>query len=406
MTRVTSILDRMPAVAKPQQKFLRVLLDTIMVVRGQVNFLNMSRYSQLSERTFRRQFRQPFDWTEFHRQSIKEVSAPEADLILAQDASFLKKSGKQTFGLDRFFNGCAGRAERGLEVSLISVIDVERNFAMALSLEQTPARLTVTQSKRASGVVESRIDFYLQHLVATKPSLPEGVRLAVFDGYYAKRKFVDGVCQMNLHIISKLRSDANLRYLYQGPQKKRGRSRRDDGKVDFADLRRFHSLGEVEAGIHLSTAVVNHQRLGRDLRVVVVVRREKGKRRRLAVLFSTDTTLEAKQIYRYYKARFQIEFLFRDAKQHPGLGDCQARDKAALSFHFNASLAAVNLARVEALVRNKGEEQRAFSLSSMKQRRFNEHLLERIITKLELEPSAVKSHAEYESLCSYGAIAA
>jgi hypothetical protein len=396
----------MPPVAKPQQKFLRVLLATIMVVRGKVNFLNMSRYSQLSERTFRRQFRQPFDWTAFHRRSIEEVGAPNADLILAQDASFVKKSGKSTFGLDRFFNGCAGRAERGLEVSLISIIDVERNFAMALSIEQTPARPLVARRNHAQVQAESRIDFYLQHLATTRSSLPEGVRLAVFDGYYAKRKFVDGVCEMNLHVISKLRSDANLRYLYQGPQKKRGRPRRYDGKVDFADLRRLASLGEVEAGIHLWTGIVNHQRLGRDIRVVVVIRREKGKRRRLALLFSTDTALKAKEIYRYYKARCQIEFLFRDAKQHTGLGDCQARDKAALSFHFNASMAAVNLARVEALERNKGEAQRAFSLSSMKQRRFNEHLLERIIQKLELEPNAVKSHAEYESLCSYGAIAA
>jgi IS4 transposase len=48
------------------------------------------------------------------------------------------------------------------------------------------------------------------------------------------------------------------------------------------------------------------------------------------VLFSTDTELDALTLYRYYKARFQIEFLFRDAKQFTGLNDCQARSEPAL----------------------------------------------------------------------------
>jgi len=34
-----------------------------------------------------------------------------------------------------------------------------------------------------------------------------------------------------------------------------------------------------------------------------------------AVLFSTDNTLSGELIYQYYKGRFQIEFLFCDAKQ-------------------------------------------------------------------------------------------
>jgi len=41
-----------------------------------------------------------------------------------------------------------------------------------------------------------------------------------------------------------------------------------------------------------------------------------------AVLFSTDTQLDALSIYQYYQARFQIEFLFRHAKQFTGLCDC------------------------------------------------------------------------------------
>ncbi len=50
------------------------------------------------------------------------------------------------------------------------------------------------------------------------------------------------------------------------------------------------------------------------------------------MLFSTDLKLAAKNIYQFYKARFQIEFLFRDAKQFIGLNHCQARSQQALNF--------------------------------------------------------------------------
>ncbi|MDP4291928.1 MAG: transposase [Bacteroidota bacterium] len=64
----------------------------------------------------------------------------------------------------------------------------------------------------------------------------------------------------------------------------------------------------------------------------------------LKLHFSTDLPQEGKQIVRYYRSRFQIEFQYRDAKQHTGLTHCQAKSENKLDFHFNASLTAVNLA--------------------------------------------------------------
>jgi hypothetical protein len=56
--------------------------------------------------------------------------------------------------------------------------------------------------------------------------------------------------------------------------------------------------------------MVNCVNLKRTIRVVYLL-----KNTGYAVLFSTDTELDALTLYRYYKARFQIEFLFRDAKR-------------------------------------------------------------------------------------------
>jgi hypothetical protein len=403
MTFVNQILDQMTNISKPQKQFVALLLATILALRGKVNFLNLSRYAQPCEKTFRRHFRRHFDFLDFNRLTIEKATLTSSKKIVAFDATFIAKSGKQTFGLDSFFNSCAGRCERGLELSVVAVIDLEQKTAYALDALQT-APTPTSPSQTAQGE-ESRVDFYLQHFASVRPQLPKEIEYAVCDGYFAKQKFVNGIVGLHLHLISKLRCDANLRYRFTGTQKPRGRNRIYDGKVKFADLSRFESLGQVEDNIFLYTAICYHPRLARWLRVVVVENREKPEKPRLAVLFSTNLQQDGEEIYSYYKARFQIEFLFRDAKQQTGLGDCQARDQQALHYHFNAALSTVNVAKVE-FQRARAAERKVFSLSSFKQRAYNEHFLEMIISQLEIEPSVIKNHPQYEFLRNYAAIAA
>ncbi len=402
MTVVAQILDRLGGVAKPQRKFFLTLIATMLITRGRINFLNLSRHSQLSEKTYRRQFRQEFDFLSFNRAAIEQAQPDETPHLFAQDTSFSQKSGKQTYGLDYFFNGTAARAERGLEVSLISLVDVAKNEALALSAEQTPPQPNYQSAKKTN----TRIDFYLEHLRRTAPYFPPTVKYGVVDGFYAKQKFVAGVLSLGYHLISKLRADARLRYLYQGEQKKRGRPRKYAGRVNPERLNRFELVSTPDHGITLYTKAVWSVSLKRVLRVVIVVNRKEKKKPRRAVLFSTDTQLEASAIYQYYKARFQIEFLFRDAKQFAGFSDCQARDQEAMHFHFNASVTTVNMARILARQEKRTEGQFIFSMASSKQRAFNEHLLNLIISKLALDQTAVKNHPQFEYLRSYGAIAA
>ena len=112
------------------------------------------------------------------------------------------------------------------------------------------------------------------------------------------------------------------------------------------------------------------------------------------------------QINRFVGCDCHIEFLFRDSKQFTGLSDCQARAKAALDFHFNASLATLNLARAEELRAQTDNSPKVFSMASWKQRQFNERLLDVFIAKFALDPTWVKNHPDYEELRTYGAIAA
>lgn len=125
---------------------------------------------------------------------------------------------------------------------------------------------------------------------------------------------------------------------------------------------------------------------------------------RRAVLFSTDLHLAATTLYRYYRARFHIEFLFRDAKQFTGLTAGQARSEAKLHFHFNASLSAVTFAKLQAQQANPGRLEQPFSMASLQRRAFNQHLLDHIIANLEAGVELTKFSPAYESLCNYGTI--
>src|SRR5262252_7842604 len=405
MTLVHDILKQMPGLSQPQRKFLATLFVTILVLRGRVNFRNLSRYCNYSQRTIARQFREPFDWPDFPQRVLLTALAPHSELLSAHDASCLAKSGKQTFGLGHFFNGGASRAERGLEMSTLAVVDVTRRCAFTLASAQTPPGEAATQAEPEA----PRVDFYKQQLRAHRHRLPSRVKYHCVDGYYAKKKYIDEVVSLRLHAITKLRSDADCLFLYTGPHpKRRGARRKYDGKVNFQALSRFEDLGTMEDAphLHVYTAVVWHKTLQRRLRLVVLLNRKDPAKPRFIVLGSTDPDLNGHKLVELSIARFQIEFLCRDSTQCTGLRDCQARAEAALDFHFNASLATLNLVRAEDLCMQPGQEPHVFSMASWKQCHFNERLLDLFMQKFALDPTWVKNHACYDELRTYGAIAA
>lgn len=215
--------------------------------------------------------------------------------------------------------------------------------------------------------------------------------------------------ELDLQVISKLRDDANLRYLYTGAQQPRGAKRKSDGKVELSDLSCFTPVRQLESHLDLFTTVVWHVSLKHQLRITCLVDTRKAGKIGVALLFSTDIELETERILEYYKARFQIEFIFRDPKQFAGLCDAQTRAPHKLDFHFNASLTALNLTKYEHQLHQQqtdAQPQSApFSMSTYKRVAFNDHLLERFICQLELNPTLIKSHPNYENLRSYGIIA-
>jgi len=62
MSPIETILSQMSSVAKPQRKFMLVLLNTLIYLPSRVNFRNLGRYTGLNEKTFSRWFLRGFDF--------------------------------------------------------------------------------------------------------------------------------------------------------------------------------------------------------------------------------------------------------------------------------------------------------------------------------------------------------
>jgi hypothetical protein len=375
MTMVNDILTQLPGRGRPQRKFLATVFVTILVLRGRVNFRHLSRSCDDAERTIARPCREPFDWPAFHQRVLVTALDPGSALVSAHDASCIPKSGQPTFGLGHFFNGCARRAERGLESSTLAGVKVTHRYALTLAVTQTPPGAAAMKAQPE----ESRVDFHTPPRRAHRPRLPPSMISHGVDGDDAKQTYLEEVVGLQLHAMTQLRSDADCGFLSTGPHPtRRGARRTSDGKVNFQVLSRFEDLGTraAEPPLQLYTAVVGHKTLQRRLRMVVLLNRKDPAKPRFIVLGSTDPELNGQKLVDLYALRFQIELLFRDSTQFTELLDGQARAEAARDVQFNASLATLNLVRVEDFCMQQGQESQVFSIASWKPRQFHERVLE------------------------------
>ncbi|MCB9230093.1 MAG: transposase [Bacteroidia bacterium] len=388
---ITSIVVSGLQLSKPQRDFLLTFFSTLFIIRGKATIANLARHSGLSERTFRRNYRKVWGFNRLNALLLDLLSPGEC--IAAIDATTIPKAGRKTFGVGWFWSGSRNSMIKGLEVSCIAIVSMHLRTAFALSARQTPAATRKL----------SRIDHYLKQVQACKRQLRKRVKYLVGDGFYSKKEFIDGVVGIGIDFIGRLRQDSNMRYIYKGPHEKRpGARRKYSGKFMGIHKRRFRKVSEIDEQTHLYSCLMYHVGFKRSLLVVALLNTRTQK---YLLLFSTDTQACPEKVLEYYSTRFQIEFLFRDAKQHTGLEDCQSRDKQALDFHFNASLTAVNIAKLEILSKHADQKQGPISISDFKTALFNRFWLNRIISKLDLQPDIVINHPNYQSLLEFGVIA-
>lgn len=398
---INSVLSKMNSVSKSQTQFIARILMLFLSMRGRHHFLQMAREGSLNEKSYRYQFEKKFKWLSFNIELIKEHSS--GDVILGFDPSFIHKSGKHSPGIGYFYSGCQASYRRGLELGSFAALDVSQHLAYHLVADQSPSakRERISDSK-------TLVDHYAQRVLERSAKLKELSHIMVFDAYFTKKKFVDTVSdEAGFEMIGRMRDDANLNYLFKGKQKRgKGRPRKYDGKIDTKNIDKRRIKLVCENNEHkIYSAIVYSVGLKRNIRIAYVEQSVKDRVVR-KIYFSTNLDRGAEQLFKYYRLRFQMEYLFRDAKQHMGLEHCQARSEKKLDFHFNTSLTAVSVAKVIARINEDNASRSSISIADVKTESQNRNLIERIFSIYRIDRKLIKISSGYRKLLNFGKIAA
>lgn len=374
------ILEKISGIGKWQRKFILHLFPLWLSIRGRHNYINLARYSEHGEDTYRNNAGRSFPFLEFNQQLVEQSLSNNC--IIAFDPTYIPKSGKYTPGVGFYYSGCAGREKWGLEFSGLAAIDLEDKTALHLEAVQT-----LRDSEN-----ESLLTYYARQITSRSEKLKKISSLIAADAFFAREPFVTALVEQDFHLVTRLRKDLFMRYLYHGPKRKgRGRPKQYDGRIDPKNLRKdqFSVCAESEDGSWIAyEAIVNIRSWKRRVRLVVEhALDENGNIKSYKLYACTDTEMTGAQVKQAYNYRFQIEFLYRDAKQFAGLNHCQARTKEKLHFHLNTALTVVSLAKVAFHLTIPLEQRKAFSMADIKNTHANELFFNRIISWCGFNPN-------------------
>ena len=359
---------------------LSLIVFAGLAMTGRVTMLNISRWTSQggSYRTIQRFFNTVLPWTTlfwvFFRTHLFDR---DSDYILVADETVTPKSGKNTYGLDRFFSSIHGKTIPSLSFLAVSIVSVKGRSSYPMAIEQIvrddtscePATaapkqqdITETTVKRPPGrpkgsrnrnktdVVFTGILKQLQTiLMSILPQITDliSLRYFVLDGYFGHNNALQMTKQAGLHLISKLRTDAALYLPPITPYAGKGRPRIYGDRFDPRQIDPKYCVS-VDTQGNLRTEVyqmqLRHKKFADPLNVVCVLKTNlTTKQQAHVLLFSSDLSLDAEKMVDYYSLRFQIEFNFRDAKQYWGLQGFMNVNEIPVNNAVNLSMFMVNV---------------------------------------------------------------
>ena len=368
VTLLCAHLDRTTA------KQLSIVVESMLTMTGRITMLGMSRWSEKggSYRTIQRFFskqipRLTLNWALI--QSILEKST--GVILIAGDATVVTKSGKATYALGKFYSSICNRSVPSISFQCLSIINVTTRKSWPIMIEQmvpktkkTDIVTTKQRPKRAKGRPKgsrnkvdiklvlndemTQVQAMLKKLLSKLSNMIKPVYF-VYDGAFGNSSAVQMVRDLDLHLVSKLRFDSALYSLYTGDYSGRGAPRKYGDKLDIHYIPEKH-LCATEQKNEVRTKTyqleLRHKKFKEPLNVVILCKENmKTRKKGHVILFSTDLTLEYDKIVEYYGLRFQIEFNFRDAKQHWGLEDFMVTQQVNVNNPAQISMFMVNVSQ-------------------------------------------------------------
>lgn len=373
-----------PILSTPALRQLAIIAEAVFTMTGRVTMLGISRWTNAggSYRTLQRFFATTLPWLNilwlFFRHQLYQA---DETYLLAGDETVVTKAGKLTHGVDRFFSGLLQKPVGGLAFFALSLIAVKGHRAYPLSVAQViktapekaaakaqPAHRKKSAQKQAKAEAtprgrkkgsknkdKSQSDFSaeltrIDTMIAALLTLISGflpLTYLVLDGHFGHHQALLMARKNNLHLISKLRQDSALHEKFAGVYAGRGPHPKYGNKLDMKNLPTTHLVKTTRAGQAVTQyyqRVVLHKEFAQALNVVILVKTNlRTQKQAHIILFSSDLELAYERLVEYYGLRFQIEFNFRDAKQHFGFEDFMNRTEAGVRNAANLAFFMVNV---------------------------------------------------------------
>jgi putative transposase len=347
---------------------LKTVVTAMLAMSGRVTMLGISRWAGKggSYRTVQRLFATPLPWPQMFWEFFRcHCWHSTNSYLLAGDEVVVTKSGKQTHGLGRFFSSLYDHPVLGLAFFELSLVSVEQRHAFPIRTEQVmrtetelkPKPISSGKGKRGRPQGSKNQDKnevalnselrQIKGMITALLSLISGLfclNYLLLDGKYGNNYAVQMARQVGLHLISKLRHDAELYLPYEGSNRRRRYGERIKPRQMSED---FLLNSSTEEGIRTEIYQIKkalHKKFGQPLNLVIIVKTNlKTQAQAHVILFSTDLNLSYELLSNYYALRFQIEFNFRDAKQFWGLEDFMNTSETGVTNAANLSFFMVNV---------------------------------------------------------------
>ncbi|MCK5679047.1 MAG: transposase [Flavobacteriaceae bacterium] len=361
---------------------LSILIQTckgIFRLSGKVTGLNISRYTDKggSYRSIQRLFSENIDWFKLRIKLFESYLFSKDDTYaIAADECVEGKSGKSTFGIDKFFSSISSKVIPSISFLHFSFLSVNNNDSYSICAEQIVKKEKVNsknklkKKKKKQGRPKgsknknksiinytqllSLADKMLTDLNEKHDKLLNKMRLGHFvgDGAYGNNNWILMLEKHNLKLVSKLHYNSALYFKYTGAYSGIGQPRKYGEKIDIENINSSFLIKTIDdKNKNYVDYIYQIQVLNKNFRdklnVVIIIRenRKTGKKGNV-ILFSNNTELSAQKIMDIYSLRFQIEFNFRDAKQFFGLSDFKNIKETQVKNAINLSLFMTLLSKI------------------------------------------------------------
>jgi hypothetical protein len=440
MTTILALLQNIaPLLEKTTFRQMSQVLFGMLVASGRITMLGLSRWTEKggSYRTIQRFYHSALPWKSIHWLFFRErFLDPDDEYIAAGDEVVVSKAGKETHGLDRFFSGIQQRVIPGLSFFAFSLVNVRegRSYPMQAtqvvkSIEEKAASKAKAEAKKVKKTAEKKkpgrpkgsqnkdkqevvLNAELLRIQKALKSLLETVGTAItlryvaLDGHFGNYPSAFMVRQANLHLISKMRSDAALYPAFEDEYSGTGRPAKYGEKIDVRKLDAKY-LKETSTEDNLRTDIYQGQFYNKEfafaLNVVIIVKTNLETHAQAhVILFSTDLEQAYEKIIKFYSLRFQIEFNFRDAKQYWGLEDFMNVKETAVTNAANLSFFMVNFS--QALLQPFRQHQPDYSVLDLKSHYRGFRYASETIKMLPEKPDAILLADIFQQIARLGAI--